>query len=109
MLNAKFESKTAFGRQKRISEDNIGMGVTCSSSKHYSGDHIKNEIGQVCDKQSSGKKNAYRVLVRKPKEKDNLENLRTQEDNIKVGRKQTIRQVWTCFTWIMMWTSGWFQ
>jgi len=50
MLNAKFESKTAFGRQKRISEDNIGMGVTCSSSKHYSGDHIKNEIGQVCDK-----------------------------------------------------------
>jgi hypothetical protein len=34
---------------KSIWEDNIAIGVTCSSPEHYSGDHIKNEMGQVCD------------------------------------------------------------
>jgi hypothetical protein len=59
MRNAKFESKTEFGRQKRRWEDNIAMGDTCSSSKYYPGGHIKNKMGQVYEKWSSGKKNAY--------------------------------------------------
>ena len=68
MRNAKFESNTAFGRHKRRWENNIAKGIiSCSCSKHYTGDQI-NETGQVCDNKSSGNKNAYRVLVRKPKE-----------------------------------------